>query len=402
MPVAQNDISGDNTDLTVAKDVESQGIGGIQVVDNMLSFTTPKQAGTYYVVYTVKDKAGLSDSATLTVNVDENAAIDPPTAYDYRVPAAATIDKKSVDVDVSQWIANPSGTANELQVGVDPSATDHAHVKGGKDSTIITVDLTDEARAVPYTVTNTTYGITSTAFIQVPAYGVFPPVLRPKAPALKVNARETITINIADYVRVGAGKTAYVDGADSVSATKAADGDLYVNDETLRFTAPKDYAVPRPSPSPRWTASEQNDKTKIMNSAVLTLPITVIGREVPPPTFSSSTVDVVAGENATIIDLTALTRSPSGPYDDEKQYSYSGGSESGSVAARVISLRHVDRVSAPKDATVGSPLASMPVSITIAGGTVRAGMTVRVAQSNRPLARVAEDGRSSRPVRASG
>lgn len=283
VPVAQNDISGDNTDLTVSKDVESQGIGGIQVVDNMLSFTTPKQAGTYYVVYTVKDKAGLSDSATLTVNVDENAAIDPPTAYDYRVPAAATIDKKSVDVDVSQWIANPSGTADELQVGVDPSATDHAHVKGGKDSTIITVDLTDEARAVPYTVTNTTYGITSTAFIQVPAYGVFPPVLRPKAPALKVNARETITINIADYVRVGAGKTAYVDGADSVSATKAADGDLYVNDQTLRFTAPKDYAGPA---SITFTAvdgkRDKNDKVKIVNSAVLTLPITVIGREVPP------------------------------------------------------------------------------------------------------------------------
>lgn len=75
---------------------------------------------------------------------------------------------------------------------------------------------------MPYTVTNTTYNITSTAFIQVPAYGVFPPTLRPKAPALKVNARETITINIADYVRVGAGKIAYVDGADSVSATKAA------------------------------------------------------------------------------------------------------------------------------------------------------------------------------------
>ena len=237
------------------------------------------------MVYTVKDKAGLSDSATLTVNVDENAAIDPPTAYDYRVPAAATIDKKSVDVDVSQWIANPSGTADELQVGVDPSATDHAHVKGGKDSTIITVDLTDEARAVPYTVTNTTYGITSTAFIQVPAYGVFPPVLRPKAPALKVNARETITINIADYVRVGAGKTAYVDGADSVSATKAADGDLYVNDQTLRFTAPKDYAGPA---SITFTAvdgkRDKNDKVKIVNSAVLTLPITVIGREVPPPT----------------------------------------------------------------------------------------------------------------------
>ena len=255
-------------------------------------------------MHTVADKAGLSDTATLTVNVDPNATIEPPTAYDYRVPSAATIDKRTVEVDVSQWIANPSGTANELKVGVDPSATDHAKVKGGEKSTVISVDLTDEARSVPYTVTNTTYGITSTAFIQVPAYGVFPPTLRPKAPPLKVNSRETITINIADYVRVGAGKTAYVQSPESVSATKSDGGDLYVNDTTLKFTAPKDYSGPA---SITFTAADGkgNDKTQIINSAVLTLPITVIGREVPPPTFSSSTIDVVAGEDAKIIDLTA-------------------------------------------------------------------------------------------------
>ena len=33
MPVAQHDLSGDNTDLTVAKAGDSQGIGGIQVAD---------------------------------------------------------------------------------------------------------------------------------------------------------------------------------------------------------------------------------------------------------------------------------------------------------------------------------------------------------------------------------
>ena len=202
VPVAQNDISGDNTNLTVDKHVEVQGLDGVSVKDNMISFTTPGSATTDYIAYTVKDKAGLSDTATLTVNVDPNAAIEPPTAYDYRVPSAATIDKKSVDVDVSQWIANPSGTANELKVGVHPSASAHAHVKGGEHSTTITVDLTSQARAVPYTVTNTKYNITSTAFIQVPAYGVFPPTLRPKAPELKVNSRETIEININDYVRV--------------------------------------------------------------------------------------------------------------------------------------------------------------------------------------------------------
>ena len=387
VPVAQNDISGDSTNLTVADHVESQGIAGITVSDNMLSFTTPKQPGTYYAVYTVKNKAGLSDTATLTVNVDANAPIDPPTAYDYRVPAAATIDKKSVDVDVSQWIANPSGTADELSVGVDPSAADHARVKGGKGSTTITVDLTDEARAVPYTVTNTTYGITSTAFIQVPAYGVFPPTLRPKAPALKVNAHETITINIADYVRVGAGKTAYVDGADSVSATKAANNDLYVNDQTLQFTAPKDYAGPA---SITFTAVDskrgKDDTVKIVNSAVLTLPITVIGRDVPAPTFSSPTVDVAAGESATTIDLTALTHSPSGLYDDEKQYTYSGGTSSGGIEAKVSAAGKLT-VSAAKTTAPGTTV-SVPVSITYAKGTVNAGVTVRVTASNRPLARV--------------
>lgn len=387
VPVAQNDISGDSTDLTVDKHVESQGISGISVSDNMLSFTTPKQPGTYYVVYTVNNRAGLSDTATLTVNVDANAPIDPPTAYDYRVPAAATIDKKSVDVDVSQWIANPSGTADELQVGVDPSAADHAHVKGGKGSTTISVDLTDEARAMPYTVTNTTYGITSTAFIQVPAYGVFPPTLRPKAPALKVNAHETITINIADYVRVGAGKTAYVDGADSVSATKAANNDLYVNDQTLRFTAPNDYAGPA---SITFTAVDgkrgKGDSVKIVNSAVLTLPITVIGRDVPAPTFSSPTVDVAAGESATTIDLTALTHSPSGLYDDEKQYTYAGGANSNGVNAKVSATGKLT-VAASKTATPGTTV-SVPVNITYAKGTVNAGVTVRVTASNRPLARV--------------
>ena len=392
VPVAQNDISGDNTDLTVGKDVEAQHIDGVSVEDNMIAFTTPGQAGTAYVIYTVSDKAGLSDTATLTINVDPDAPIEPPDAYDYRVPSAATIDKKSVDVDVSPWIANPSGTIKELEVGVDPSAASHAAVKGGKGSTTISVELTDEARSVPYTVTNTTYGITSTAFIQVPAYGVFPPSLRPKAPELKVNARETITINVADYVRVGAGKNPYVSSPDSVSATKAADGDLYVNDQTLRFTAPKDYAGPASITFTAQDSKPGSNDAKIVNSAVLTLPITVIGRDVPPPTFSSSTIDVVAGEDAKTIDLTALTHSSSGLYDDEKAYTYSSAGSSGQVEAQVSQSGQLT-VSAPKDTTPGT-VVSVPIAINYQNGTVNAGVTVRVVASNRALASV--PGRSVR------
>ncbi|NEG55843.1 Ig-like domain-containing protein [Bifidobacterium platyrrhinorum] len=388
VPVTLNDISGDNTDLTVEPKLEPQGIQGARVKDNAIDFTTPDNAGTAYIVYTVRDKAGLSDTGTLTVNVDPNAPIDPPQAYDYRVPPAATIDKKSVDVDVSQWIANPSGTAADLKVGVHPSARDHARVKGGDKSTVITVDLTDEARSVPYTVTNTRYGITSTAFIQVPAYGVFPPTLRPNAPEIKVNARETVQINIADYVRVGAGKEATVDGADSVSATKAADNDLYVNDKTLKFTAPKDYSGPASITFTAVDGKKGSDKTKIINSAVITLPITVVGRNTQPPTFSSSNIDVVAGEPEKTIDLKALTHAPDGASEDERQYTYSGGSTSGKVEASVTNAGQL-QVRADKDAAPGTTV-SVPVRIKYAAGTVEAGMTVRVVSSTRPLARLTD------------
>ncbi|TPF92976.1 Ig-like domain-containing protein [Bifidobacterium sp. UTBIF-78] len=387
VPVAQNDISGDNTDLTVDRTVKAQGLDDVTVKDNMIAFTTPANATTAYIAYTVKDKAKLSDTATLTVNVDPNAAIEPPTAYDYRVPSAATIDKKSVDVDVSQWIANPSGTADELTVGVHPSAADHARVKGGERSTVITVDLTSQARAVPYTVTNTTHHITSTAFIQVPAYGVFPPTLRPKAPELKANSRETITININDYVRVGAGKEPHIDSAASVSATKAANSDLYVDDHTLKFTAVDGYSGPASITFTVTDGKQGADKTHIINSAVLSLQITIVGRDVPPPTFTSSTIDVEAGAEPKTVDLKALTHAPEGIAPENTHYTYAGGTSSTDQIVSKLSGDGMLEVSAMKDAKPGTT-ATIPVQIGYEKGTVNAGVTARVVASSKPLARI--------------
>lgn len=387
VPVALNDISGDNTELRVESKLQTQGITSAKVNNNMISFTAPSEAGTSYIVYTITDNAGLKDTGTLTVNVDPNAPIKAPDAYDYHVPAASTIDKKSVDVDVSQWISNPSGSLDELEVSLNPSAKSHAQVKGGKHSTVISVELTDEARAVPYTVRNTTYDITSTAFIYVPAYGVFPPVLRPKTPALKVNAGETIEINIADYVRVGAGKTPYVDGANSVSATKAANSDLYVSDGKLKFTAAKDYAG---SASITFTAadSKRRNDSKIINTAVLTLLITVIGRDMPAPTFSSPTIDVVAGEDATIIDLKALTHSLNATYEESQEYTYSGGGTSGKITAHVSANGQM-RLRAEQNASPGTTM-NIPIQIAYAKGIVTGGVSVRVVASLRPLARTSD------------
>lgn len=387
VPVTLNDISADNTDLTIGTTVEAQGIDDVMVENNMLLFTTPEHATTAHIAYTAYNTAGLADTATLTVNVDPSAPIEPPAAYDCRVPAADTIDKQSVDVDVSPWIANPSGTASELEVAIHPSATDHARVGEGSASTIVTVDLTSQARAVPYTVTNTTHHVTSTAFIHVPAYGVFPPMLRPKAPEIIVNARQTVHININDYVRVGAGKEPYLESADSITATKASNTDFRVDGKTLKFTAIKDYAGPA---SITFTVTDGNrpDASAIINTAVVTLPITVLGRTTPPPTFSSPTIDIEAGAEPKTIDLTALTHTPPGLHDDEKRYVYSSGGTSSEHILSSLSSSGKLHISASKNAPAGAT-ASIPVHITYGKGTVHAGVMVRVVESTRPLARLA-------------
>ncbi|KAA8828846.1 fibronectin type III domain-containing protein [Bifidobacterium tissieri] len=382
VPVLLNDISGDDENLTLDKQLSVQGLDSATVKDDMVEFTAPDSPGTAYVMYTARTKAGLTDTATLSVTVAADAPISPPTAYDYKVPASATVDKRTVDVDVRDWIANPSGSVDDLEVNVDASASDHARRKGGTSSTTISVDLTDAARAVPYTVTNTRYHVTSTAFIQVPAYGVFPPTLRPKAPDLTVRAGETIDIPIADHVRVGAGKTALIASKDSVSATKSDGGNLYVNETTLRFTAAKDYSGPA---SITFTAVDgRKSKGTIVNSAVLTLPITVVGKDAPAPTFSSPTVDVVPGEDAKTISLSAFTKAPDG--SDASSYAYSSSGLSTPVSATVAKNGELT-VSAPKDAKPGTTV-NLPLTIDYGSGQLKTGVTLRVTQTDRPLARV--------------
>ncbi|OZG68618.1 Ig-like domain-containing protein [Bifidobacterium eulemuris] len=386
VPVTHNDIAGDDAELAIDPRLDAQGVEDARVDGDLIAFTAPSQPGTAHIAYTVVDKAGLRDTGTLHVTVDPNTDIESPTAYDYRVPSAATIDKRSVDVDVSAWIANPSGSVDDLRVDVHASARNHARLTGGEGSTTIRVDLTDEARAVPYTVTNTAYGITATAFIHVPAYGVFPPTPRPKAPPLTVNAGEFIDIAIADYVRVGAGKRPYVADVGSVSATKAADGDLLVDDETLRFTALTDYAGPA---SITFTAVDGRGgaDSAIINSAVITLPITVIGRDAPAPTFSSATIEVEAGADATVIDLTALTRPTDDSTDGGRRYSYSGAPTSDESISATVTATGSLRVRAVAAAKPGTT-AFIPIAIGYARGTVHAGMTVRVVASTKPLARI--------------
>ncbi|NMN00522.1 large protein with C-terminal fibronectin type III domain [Bifidobacterium sp. DSM 109958] len=427
--VTANDIAPYGAELTVDGAPEARGVSDVMTDGGTIRFTALAE-GTAYVAYTVRDGVGMSDSAVLTVTVSDDAPPEPPTARDGRIAPEATIDKRSVTADVAPWISGSSGDAGRLVVAVHESAAAFARMEGGgATSTAVTVTLADRPLAVPYTVTDVASGLSATAFIHVPAYGVFPPTLRPRAPRLEVRSGETIVIPVADHVRVGAGKTAAIASPESVSATKSDGSAAYVDAYTLRFSAPARYAGPA---SITFTATDEvtaaeipTDRIgtggigaggigtdaadadsgatspdpsgsprapRIVNSAVLTLPITVIGEETAPPSFSSGVVDVAAGEPAQVISLAELTRTSGADAngadgtDGADGYVYGSEGLDGPVTAGVDRSGRLT-VSARRDATPGT-LVSVPFIIDYGAGTLTSGIMVRVVASTRPLARI--------------
>lgn len=182
VPVTANDTSREGTELTLDDKLDIPGHIEAHTTGDAITVNTPNKEGTHHIIYTVRDQAGFESTATLTVQVKRNAAIQAPQANDYRIPAHATLGKRTVTIDIGAWIANPSGPFSDLAIHVDGTHRQQTHVKG----TTITLNLAEEAYTIPYTVTNTVHGTRSTAFIHVPAYGAFPPTNRPDAPELNV------------------------------------------------------------------------------------------------------------------------------------------------------------------------------------------------------------------------
>nr|WP_236027992.1 tandem-95 repeat protein [Bifidobacterium pongonis] len=394
VPVLANDVACGGGDLTLSSELEISGLPGARVVDNHIAFTAPTEEGTGYAVYTVRDEAGMEGKATLTVRVDRDARILAPRTHDYRVPAQATVDRRVVEVDLSDWISNPSGTPDELAMKVASPAKGMARLTAPRT---VAVELADEPYAVPYTVTNTTHGVSSTAFIHVPAYGSFPPTARPDAPELSVAAGQSITITVADHVRVGAGKKAYADRRESVVATKGASAVILDDGETLRFTAPSGYAGlasmaftavdAKPSNGSGNNSDGTSGSSSTGDAAVIMLTVMVTGRSQSPPAFPSTTIDMAPGDPTRTIDLNALTTIPYAT-ESADALTYSGGLDSSDLQATVSKNGRL-KLQVAMTARTGTTV-SVPLRIHAGDTTVDAGLNVRIVTSSRPLARIPE------------
>ena len=377
--VLANDVDTGGGELTLDEQLEPAGVDatvdGRRIVVNA---TTP---GVLQIAYTARNSRGGQDSAVLTVTVSEDAPILPPIAEDVVVPAKDTLNATSVEVDVLGKAQNPSGPLSDLAVSVHPSVADVATVT---PSGAVVVTLVDHQQTLPYKLTNTdprAQGVFAYAFITVPALGDFPPMLRPRTEPLSVIAGQPLEINLAEQVQVAPGRTARIADPTGVSATKSDGSPLVVDDDTLRYTARRDYAGPA---SISVLVSDGSGSDLTAHSAMLTLPITVLAAEDYPPTFSPSVLDVAPDESAHV-DLLAFTSAPIGSGEGRYTYELTSAVPAGfevSLDGSVLTVSAADTV--PRGTVAGVTL-----GIGYGGaGPVEGQVDFRVVASQRQLARV--------------
>lgn len=383
--VLANDVDMSGGDLILEPELQMEDGIDAAVDGRRIVVRTPPEPATLQIAYTAANNRGGRDSAVLTVIVDPQAPILPPVARDVVVPATQTLNALSVEVNVLDVADNPSGPLSDLRVSVDPSASDVAEVT---PSGTVVVTLGDNARTLPYLLTNVSPdagGVSSYAFITVPALGDFPPVRRPGAPELVVIAGAELSIALDEQIQVAPGRTVRITDPSRVSATKSDGSTLAVDSKTLRYVAQKTYAGPA-SITVEVSDGPSDDPTA--RTAVLTLPVTVLAFEDHPPQFTPSVLDVPQGES-TKVDLTAFTSAPIGSQSPDEAYTYA--LTSAPPPGVTVTLDGSDLSLSVATNVPRGTVGGVGLSIDYGGlGVLSAQVDFRVTASSKPLARVVD------------
>ncbi|MGY5765854.1 Ig-like domain-containing protein [Brachybacterium sp. DNPG3] len=344
----------------------------------VVTVVTPEAEGTYTVVYGASD-GQLTDTASITLRVSEDAPQRSPVAYDDFVSAADVLDteNETIPVEVLANDIDPDGSTSDLTVTL-PDAVEGAEVV---DGTRIVVTPQDDLQRIRYRIEDLD-GLDSYGYIWVPG-------LAKQAPTwvggtLEVGSGEELAIDLSDtgLVRVRPGGQPAVVTDPSAASAVHSDGSALVADErTLVYRSAEGFSGDD-AITVEVTDGESGDETAA--TAVLTIPVQVIATEQEeenrPPTIQGAPLQVEQGGGAASIDLAVGTADPEG---DELVYAMGEYVQDPQVA---IALEgSVLTATASAEASKGTVV---EVPVTVADGTndpVPASIQVSVTKSTRPL-----------------
>ena len=343
----------------------------VVVDDQGLILTAPASETVASMRYTVVNRKGLTASGSVKVTVSADAPVPAPTATDVFVrPADLAANNRTVDVDVSGSITNRSGRRDELTVAVDPLSTGQASMIAPQ---VIRVTVTSARQIVAYQVTDT-FGSKVSAFIVVPPQQqlVGPQLISGKGP-IQLAAGKSVDVLISDYVTVGGG------GSPSIAPTPAL--------RSTQGTATRNSATSLTLAAPSSAGGAAALYVPIEDGAgavvVLTLPVQIEPRLVPPPGLDSTELQVEAGTSATV-DLASLTSTA----DEEQRTSVTYAVGPGPDGIQTTKEGSVVTVAVRPDVPRGTAV-ELPIQVVDGDGRDgKAVLTVTVTGSRQPLATV--------------
>jgi hypothetical protein len=292
----------------------------------------PATEGTVNVRYTVADERGASAQAAIRMVVDSNVPLQAPIARDDRVTSAQTLGKTAVDVPVLKNDEDPDGVGENLKIS---SAAETA--RPGPEGNMI-VELTEQPQLVPYTVEDVD-GQKSTAIIWVPGLGQQVPTLA-KDEVLEVVAGQSVTANLAEWVKVRDGRSPRLTQTDRIKLI-GADGSNPVagNGTAVRYTADKDYVGPGSLTFEVTDGSGPDDPAGLKSTLSIRTKVLPDPNRNNPPVLLGGSVDVPLGDSAAA-DLAKLTTDPDGDDAANMKYEIAGAVPQGfNVAIDGASLK---------------------------------------------------------------
>ncbi|MGF3057491.1 Ig-like domain-containing protein [Microbacterium sp. YY-01] len=375
VPVMVNDSDPDGDAISLVADglivPDVEGLEA-EVSGDRVVITVPDRELETSVQYTIRDARGAQAVGVINVTVGGDVPLQPPIARDDRVLVSDVADELTVDVEVLKNDEDPDGTTDVLELTAEEGGTVQ------EDGTV-RVTVGEERQLIRYTITDPD-GLSASAFIFVPALSNLVPLLTSTEP-VEVVSGETITIPLSEHVTVAGGGQVRITEAAKVTAINS-NGDSLIHDaHTLIYTSREGYFGKDAITFEVTDGSGPDDPAG--RTAMLTLPVNVLPPANQPPTFDGGQMTVAPGEDATELDLAALTRDPDAGDMDSMRYSLVSGPGEG-MTARVEGSTLL--VEAPASTAKGT---SGTVTISVNDGhnpAVEGSVSVTVSASTRPLA----------------
>jgi hypothetical protein len=375
VPVLLNDSDPEGDDIALVKDgLEVPAINGLsaRVSGDRVLVQAPDTAVETSLQYTVRDARGATATAVLQITVDEDVPLLAPVSRDDRLrPADLTDEGLTADLDILENDEDPDGTTDRLDVELGAGAT---LLQDGK----VRVTVTDELQLIRYTLTDQD-GLQSSAFIFVPSVDGLRPTLTSTKP-LEVVSGETVDVPLSKYVTVAGGGEVVITEHAKVSAVNADGSDLVKDERTLVYTSAPGYFGQDALTFEVTDGSGPDDPQG--RKATLSIPINVLPPDNQPPEFIGSQINVAPGEEATVLDLAALTTDPDPEDKGAHEYSLIAGEGKG-ISAEVDGDRLL--VKASSNAKKG---AATTLTLRVTDGVtdpVEGSVLVQVTASNRAM-----------------